>query len=525
MRIPLNFASEESEKELYNLLKMAEKGSPVICICNEPILRESILDDLYSQLQNERIIIYRVKLEDNQKSVVRVIKDAIADKKFMQLLQGAKKVVLSISGLENTILSSEWEEMRENNQRPSSLQIINQQRGYFLSLPYPVLFWVSEGLTGDLQKFAPDFWVIRSAIVEFKPIREEMMQSIHQLAVTGFLSYDNLEDINRKIRIYRKLLKGIEDKWKRITFLLDLSVLHRAKGNYSEALASSKESLAIAKELEDKEGIAESCLELANVHYLKGKYKDAERLCRKSYKIFEDLKYKGGIACALHLIGMVNQERGEYDNALENYNESLKISEELEDKANIAYTLHEIGSIYFVKGEYEKALENYKKSLEIKEALSDRSGIASTLHQIGMIQHAKGEYDEALEKYKKSLKIEEEIGDRSGIASTLHQIGNIHQAKGEYEKALEKYYRSLKISEEIEDKLGIALTLAQVGRLKYEQKRYQEAISALSRAASIFEKLESPYFEQAIKDLGSIKEEIGEDERIKKLGDKKGIII
>ena len=490
---------------------MAKKGSPVIGICNEPILRASILDDLYSQLQNERIIIYRVKLEANQKSVVRVIKDTIADKKLLQLLQEDKKVVLSISGLENTITIEEWEEMRENNQRPSSLQIINQQRDYFLSLPYPILFWVSEGLAGDLQRFAPDFWVIRSAIVEFKPIRAEMIQSIHQLAVTGFLSYDNLEDLNRKIRIYRKLLKGIEDEWKRITFLLDLSVLLRAKGNYSEALASSEESLAIAKELEDKEGIAESCLELANVHYLKGEYKDAERLCRASYKIFEELKYKGGIACALHLIGMINQERGRHGDALKNYNESLEISEELEDKANVAYTLHELGGIFFARGEYGKALENYKKSLEIKEALSDRSGIASTLHNIGMIQHAKGEYDEAFEEYKKSLKIEEEIGDRSGIASTLHQIGNIHQAKGEYEEALEKYYRSLKISEEIEDKLGIALTLAQVGIVKYELKRYREAISALSRAASIFEELESHYLELVMEDLGLIKEEIGEE--------------
>ena len=59
MKIPL--ASEESEKELYNLLKMAKKGSPVICMCNEPILRECILDDLYSQLQSEGIKIYRIE--------------------------------------------------------------------------------------------------------------------------------------------------------------------------------------------------------------------------------------------------------------------------------------------------------------------------------------------------------------------------------------------------------------------------------------------------------------------------------
>jgi len=47
----------------------------------------------------------------------------------------------------------------------------------------------------------------------------------------------------------------------------------------------------------------------------------------------------------------------------------------------------------------------------------------------------------------------------------------------------------------------------------------------LSRAISIFEVLESPYLELAMKDLELIKEEVGEDEfdeRIKKLGDKKG---
>ncbi len=511
MRIPFNFALEESKKELYNLLKMAEKGSPVICICNEPILRESILDNLFTQLQNDGIKIYGVELDSSQKSVVRVIKDTIADKKFLQLLQGAKKAVISISGLENTISSSEWKEMQENNQRPPSLQVINQQRDYFLRLPYPILFWVSEGLAGDLQKFAPDFWVIRTAIIEFEQIREEMMQYIHQLATIGFLSYDNLEDLNRKIRIYRKLLKGIEDKWKRITFLLDLSVLLRAKGNYSEALPLCEASLAIAKELGDKEGIAESCLELANLHYLKGKYKDAERLCKESHKIFDDLEDRGGIACTLHLIGMINQERGRYDDAFGNYNASLAISEELGDKANVAYTLHEIGSIFFANGDYEKALEDYRKSLAIKEALRDRNGIASTLHNIGMIHQVRGEYDEALEEYKKSLKIEEEFGDRNSIASTLHQIGNIHQAKGEFEKALNEYNRSLKISEEIEDMLGIALTLGQVGRVKYEQMLYQESISALSRAELIFEELESPYRAQAITDLELVRTDIGDD--------------
>jgi len=112
-----------------------------------------------------------------------------------------------------------------------------------------------------------------------------------------------------------------------------------------------------------------------------------------------------------------------------------------------------------------------------------------------------------------------EFAQRKNLAGPHYNLGNLladeeccEYAEEEYEKALEKYNRSLTISEEIGNKLNIALTLAQVGGLKYEQKRYQEAISALSKAISIFEELESPYLELAMKDLGSIKEEIGEDE-------------
>ena len=116
-----------------------------------------------------------------------------------------------------------------------------------------------------------------------------------------------------------------------------------------------------------------------------------------------------------------------------------------------------------------------------------------------------------MEKYNKSLEIEEEIGDKSGIAQTLHQIGNIHYVKGKYEKALEKYNESLEIKEEIGDKSGIALSLGQIGRIKHKQKKYHEAILALTTAASLFKELESPYFELAMRNLASIKEEIGED--------------
>ena len=232
-------------------------------------------------------------------------------------------------------------------------------------------------------------------------------------------------------------------------------------------------------------------------------------------RAIEDAKELGdgeGIAIQRGNLANVYRIWGRLDDALETYQELYDYFKDNGDMKNEATALHQIGNIHQGKGEYEKALEKYNKSLEIEEELGNRSGIAQTLHQIGNIHYLKGDYEKALENYNKSLEIKEEIGDKQGIAQTLHQIGMIHHDKGDYEKALENYNKSLEIKEKIGDKQGIALTLGQIGRIKHRQKKYHEAILALTTAASLFKELGSPYFETAMKDLASIKEEIGEDE-------------
>nr|QNO53551.1 photosystem I assembly protein Ycf3 [Methanosarcinales archaeon ANME-1 ERB6] len=293
----------------------------------------------------------------------------------------------------------------------------------------------------------------------------------------------------------------------------NLARVYYVWGRLDDALNTYKELYKYFREKGGGKNEAVALHQIGNIHYLKGEYEKALENYNKSLEIEEEIGNTRGIALAqtLHQIGMIHQDKGEYEKALENYNKSLEIEEEIGNKSSIAKTLLQIGNIHYLKGEYEKALEKYNKSLEIGEEIGNKSGIAQSLHGVGRIHQAKEEYEKALEKYNKSLEIEEEIGNKSGIAQSLHGVGMIHQAKGEYEKALEKYNKSLEIKEELGDKQGIALTLGQIGRIKHGQKKYHEAILALTNAMSLFKELESPYFELAMKDLASIKEEIGED--------------
>jgi tetratricopeptide (TPR) repeat protein len=202
---------------------------------------------------------------------------------------------------------------------------------------------------------------------------------------------------------------------------------------------------------------------------------------------------------------------GSLDIAEECYVRAIEDAKELGDEEGIAIQRGNLANVYYIWGRLDDALNTYQELYDYFREKGGGKNEAVALHQIGNIHYFKGEYEKALEKYNKSLEINEEIGNKSGIAQTLHQIGIIHHAKGEYEKALEKYNKSLGIKEEIGDKQGIALTLGQIGRIKHGQKKYHEAILALTNAMSLFKELESPYFELAMSDLASIKEEIGED--------------
>ena len=437
---------EATEKELYTLIKMTNKGLPIICICNDLALRKKILSKISSELKE--IKIYNLELNSSQKSVVKVIEDTLANKEF-QKLQKYKKVVLSISGLENTISEEEWEKMRKNDQRPQSLQILNHQRDYFLTLPHPVLFWVSESLARYLQKFAPDFWAIRCAIFEFKPVEEELAQTIDQLMDLETFFYENIEDINRRIRIYRKLLSLEKDKKMRLYSLIRLGSLLSLKGEYADAINFCYEGLKIAKELGDK----------------------------------------FGIAAALHQIAMIYQQRGDYDKAIELYEESIKIKKELGDKSGIAKTLHNVAAIYQDRGDYDKAIELYEEVKKTFEELGDKSGIAATLHNIANVHYLRGDYDKAIELYKESIKIEKELGDKSGIAKTLHNIANVHYLRGDYDKAIELYEESIKIAKELGNKLGVAYTLAQLGLLYKEIGEKEKAIKCMEEALKMFEQM------------------------------------
>ena len=144
---------------------------------------------------------------------------------------------------------------------------------------------------------------------------------------------------------------------------------------------------------------------------------------------------------------------------------------------------------------------------------------AAAYHHLAMVEQAQGHYAEALSLYQQSLAIEEELGNRAGIAQTLHQLAMLQQDQGHYAEALSLYQQSLEIAEELGDRAGIATTCGQLGILNRTLKNYRGAIRYFAVAYTIFEQLGSPYKDLAGRHLAEVREEIGEEEFTRLLGE------
>jgi len=322
-RIFADTLTSEYLQELMTFCRVAKQGY-AICICNVPKSREDLILQLLERLEPDGIGLYPVKLQAKDLSLGKKLRILLGSGKFKQFKNSHKKVVLSITGLDDTIR----EEEKEFKKRPVALQGLNQQRDYFRTLPFPLLLWIPEWLAGRLPEFAPDFWVAKSVVLECLSAPEVVSQSMSQMSGAE-IEFENVDEAKRKIRIYKRLVEISKDKPTKSTFLLNLGILHQKLGNYLKAKELYLQSLAIDEELGDKSGIAKTLHQLGMIHHVQGNYPEAVKTYEQSLKIAEELGDRSGIARSIGQLGRINEEQKDYKEAMRKYLITLSILKEL----------------------------------------------------------------------------------------------------------------------------------------------------------------------------------------------------
>ncbi|NJD51683.1 MAG: tetratricopeptide repeat protein [Candidatus Methanoperedens sp.] len=466
--------------ELVTLITLSKDGAIAFVLCNEPVLRTELYNELEKRLEILNTKIINIQLDENSSDLVNEIREKVSSTK--------NKATIFVYGIEKSSKAV------TSSGKSAFLTKLNIMREEFSNINQPVIIWSNEATLSKIAIEAPDFWSWRTTVFEFRMEKATQPFEKTERIVESELENLTVDELNERYKQYSELLeeyknKNIVDDYKFADWYLKLGMIHYLRGEYDEALEKYKQSLEIDEKLGDQQGIAANLNNIAVILANKCEYDEALETYKQLMEIIEKFGDHEGLALALNNIALIHQTKGEYNEALEKYNQSMEIDKKLGDQRGIAQTLHNIAVIHQKKGEYDEALEKYRQSMEINKKLGNQRGIAQTLHNIATIHKIKGEYDEALEEYKQSMEIDKKLGDQRGIAQTLHMIAMIHQDKGEYNEAFEKYNQSTEVYKKIGDLHGLAYTFAQMGLLYSQMGKKEEAIESTQKALEIFEKI------------------------------------
>ena len=273
---------ERTAGELAAFLEVADQGY-AICICNSPQVRERILEGIRERLAVRRIGMCVLSLAAGELSVTAAIRRVLKTPEFAAMERTSSHVAVSVENLTDVATSEEW----NSGARPAAIQGLNRQRDWMRKLGRPVLFWIDEWLAAKLPLLAPDFWVGRSVVFEFRTeseFRDSAMTWIGEERI-GFTSPD---EARRKARIYEELARDEKRPEQRALHLAALGALLVNMADYARAEDVLKQALAIAETAQPDGAVLATALNnLAALYQATNRLSEAEPLMRRALAIDE----------------------------------------------------------------------------------------------------------------------------------------------------------------------------------------------------------------------------------------------
>ncbi len=270
--------------------------------------------------------------------------------------------------------------------------------------------------------------------------------------------------------------------------LANLSLAHKAGGDWQKALESAREALRIRREIGDAETIAVSTKQLGALHQDRGDLGKA----LAAYEETLEIQRQGGLdrdaAGTQVAIGGLLLRRGEFPKAREVLQGALETFRAAEDSAGVGAALQTLAAVAFALGNSAKALDLYGQARKIWEAAALRQNVVETLVGTGQVHRARGDVPKAIETHQEALALAVKTGYAAGEGMALQEAAYDHLVLGNYPKALGLATRAERVFERIQDRARLANALATIAQVHRLLGRYPEAAEHLERARRLLEK-------------------------------------
>ncbi len=270
--------------------------------------------------------------------------------------------------------------------------------------------------------------------------------------------------------------------------------------NGAASLPYAQAALALAAKIGYTSGRADAFIRLGQAAAHAGNYTEAEAYYRRSLALREAGHDLPGVASCYNLLGVLQKKRGNYQAALDLYHQGLARMEGQPPHINAAVLHNNAGTACRYLSRYDEALEEFSHCIAIYARLREAPtanrteisiGIASLRMNLGiMLQENLNQYSAAHDSLEKS-RADFEIYQRPDyLAKCYLLLGNNAYYRDENEEAMQNYDRALALKDHLsaDDQ---AIVQKNRGRIYISQKSYSQAMSSFQTALDTFLRTEN----------------------------------
>ncbi len=217
--------------------------------------------------------------------------------------------------------------------------------------------------------------------------------------------------------------------------LFAAGTLAALQGDYAQAEALCRESLALFRELSDRRNSAHSLITLGHDALHQSDYAAARSLLEEAESLYREVEDKDGIALALVHLATMFLLQGEYDRAHTLLEEAVALSREGGDSWSIANALLILAIVRFCQGDLARARAPLEECLALARQEGYKEYIAYALWISGQVALLQGDQASARSLFEESLALFKEMGKRQYIAQALSGLAVVSLVQGDYAAA------------------------------------------------------------------------------------------
>ena len=274
---------------------------------------------------------------------------------------------------------------------------------------------------------------------------------------------------------------------------LELSALHRVRGDWDAALAGYHSILAEAQAHDDILYQARAQRGIANVVRLQGKYDEALTWLASAVDGFEAVGDPSDMARSLWTMGEVYWYMGRYQEALDALQRQLDLAYEHDYPREICDATGTMGIVTWSMGKWEQAEEYCRQSVDLARALGDRRAEGRALITIGNTYLTRRRTLEATTWYLETLDVAQKADDQQCVGWALANLGNCYLDRREFQAAQLCYDYSAAQAVMMGDWWSASIAMANLAHLSALQRIWAGANEHHDTAIAMGEKLKIPY--------------------------------